>query len=324
MKKTITLFAIIMISFTVLGQHNYDNQNVIYSLNGNFGINTTNPNAKLHLNALERNALRVYRENRADKYLSIWHGTGGAVIEPIRSDNANGILFLGGYDSSTNVYIARKGGNVGIGECNTKAKLHLTALERTAFRIYRKDRADKYLSIWHGTGGAVIEPIRSDNNNGVLFLGGYDSPTNVYMARQGGDVGIGTTNTRGYKLAVNGNIRAKEIVIEASPWPDYVFKKNYNLPTLEEVEEYINQNGHLKNIPNEADVKENGISLGEMNAKLLQKIEELTLYTIQQENHLKLLNAKIEMLENESELVQSLSDNLVELKNEIQKLKSTN
>ena len=67
MKKTITLFAIIIISFTVKGQHNYDNQNVIYSLNGNFGINSSNPNAKLHLNALERNALRVYRENRADK-----------------------------------------------------------------------------------------------------------------------------------------------------------------------------------------------------------------------------------------------------------------
>jgi len=67
-----------------------------------------------------------------------------------------------------------------------------------------------------------------------------------------------------------------------SGWSDFVFKKEYDLPTLAEVEKYIAQEGHLENIPNEEEVLKNGINLGEMNAKLLQKIEELTLYIIEQ------------------------------------------
>ncbi|AXT62449.1 hypothetical protein D1816_19465 [Aquimarina sp. AD10] len=299
MKKIILSIVTLLSAIGLHAQHNYDNQNTIYSLNGNVGITTTTPTARLHLNALERTALRLYRENRTDKYLSIWHGTGGAVIEPIRSDNSNGILYLGGYDTPTNVFFARRGGNVSIGTTDVQAKLHLNALERKAFRIYREDRTDKYLSIWHGTGGAVIEPIRSDNSTGVLYLGGYDTPTNVFFARQGGDVGIGTTNTRGYKLAVNGKIRAKEIVVEASPWPDFVFKSNYNLLPLKEVAKHIKTKGHLPNIPTENEVHQNGISLGTMNAKLLQKIEELTLYTIQQEDQLNSLQEALKTVQAE-------------------------
>ncbi|WP_369012981.1 hypothetical protein [Flavobacterium anhuiense] len=64
-------------------------------------------------------------------------------------------------------------------------------------------------------------------------------------------------------------------------WSDFVFKKEYNLRTLEEVEKHIVEKGHLENIPCEEEVLKNGINLGEMNAKLLQKIEELTLYMIE-------------------------------------------
>ncbi|RNL66903.1 hypothetical protein ED312_23550, partial [Sinomicrobium pectinilyticum] len=80
-------------------------------------------------------------------------------------------------------------------------------------------------------------------------------------------------------LAVNGNIRAKEIKVETG-WSDFVFEESYNLPTLEEVEQHINEKGHLKDIPSAKEVEENGIFLGQMDAKLLQKIEELTLYMI--------------------------------------------
>ncbi len=96
-----------------------------------------------------------------------------------------------------------------------------------------------------------------------------------------GNMGVGTSDTKGYKLAVNGNIRAKEIKVENSNWPDYVFTKKYNLPTLKETEKYIKNKGHLPGIPSAEEVKTNGIDLGEMNAKLLQKIEELTLHLIE-------------------------------------------
>ncbi|WP_316810324.1 hypothetical protein [Pedobacter heparinus] len=97
-----------------------------------------------------------------------------------------------------------------------------------------------------------------------------------------GNLGVGTNNFQGYKLAVNGKIRAQEIKVEASPWPDYVFTKDYQLPTLQQTEQHIKEKGHLPGIPSAAEVKTNGIDLGEMNAKLLQKIEELTLHLIEQ------------------------------------------
>lgn len=102
---------------------------------------------------------------------------------------------------------------------------------------------------------------------------------NQMVIKRSGNVGIGTA-TPEYKLEVYGTIRAKEIKVEAD-WADFVFKHDYQLRSLTEVEDFINENGHLPDIPNEIEVKEEGISLGEMNSKLLQKIEELTLYAIQ-------------------------------------------
>ena len=111
-----------------------------------------------------------------------------------------------------------------------------------------------------------------------------------------GNVGIGTTNPLN-KLDVNGTIHSKEVKVDMNGWSDFVFKKEYNLPTLQEVEKHINEKGHLENIPSEAEVLKSGINLGEMNAKLLQKIEEMTLYMIEmkkENEHLKNNQEKLE------------------------------
>mgnify|MGYP000111581322 CR=1 FL=1 len=98
-----------------------------------------------------------------------------------------------------------------------------------------------------------------------------------------GNLGIGTSNLYpDFKLSVNGKIQAKEIKVHTG-WSDFVFYDDYKLPTLQEVENHISEKGHLQNIPSAAAVEKDGIFLGEMDSKLLQKIEELTLYTIQQE-----------------------------------------
>jgi len=94
-----------------------------------------------------------------------------------------------------------------------------------------------------------------------------------------------------------GLIRAKEIKVQSNVWSDFVFEKDYILPTLEALETFIAENKHLPEIPTEAEVTENGINLGEMNAKLLQKIEELTLYMIEQNKQNKKQQEKIEELE---------------------------
>lgn len=107
-----------------------------------------------------------------------------------------------------------------------------------------------------------------------------------------GNVGIGTSDTQGYKLAVNGIIRAKEIIVD-SEWADFVFKKDYKLPSLGEVKKHIEEKGTLPGVPSESDVKANGVNLGEVNAILLQKIEELTLYVIKQQEEIELLKEKV-------------------------------
>ncbi|WP_165025363.1 MULTISPECIES: hypothetical protein [unclassified Dysgonomonas] len=123
-----------------------------------------------------------------------------------------------------------------------------------------------------------------------------------------GVVTVGSQDLGG-NLEVNGVIRAKEVKIEATNWPDYVFNKEYNLPTLKEVEEHIKEYNHLPNIPSETEVKEKGVDLGDMQAKLLQKIEELTLYMIEQDKEnkeqRKLIEVQSEQIKHLQELVGS-------------------
>ncbi|MBN8838554.1 MAG: hypothetical protein J0I09_14935 [Sphingobacteriia bacterium] len=98
-----------------------------------------------------------------------------------------------------------------------------------------------------------------------------------------GNVGIGTTNTNDltYKLFVEIGIRTRKIKVDQQTWPDYVFKPQYNLRTLSEVEQYIKIHQHLPDIPSEKEVKTKGVDVGETQAMLLRKIEELTLYVIE-------------------------------------------
>jgi hypothetical protein len=82
------------------------------------------------------------------------------------------------------------------------------------------------------------------------------------------NIGIGTTNTQGYRLAVAGNVIAEEVKVALqSTWPDFEFGKGYPIPSLVDVEKYINENGHLLNMPNSQEVEENGVVLGEMMVK---------------------------------------------------------
>jgi len=111
----------------------------------------------------------------------------------------------------------------------------------------------------------------------------------------GGNVGIGT-NTPQSKLTVNGTITAKEIKVE-SGWSDFVFEETCDLPSLNSVESYIKRNGHLPDIPSANEVEQQGLSVSEMLAKQMQKIEEMTLYLIQQKKENDRLKERVVMLE---------------------------
>jgi len=134
--------------------------------------------------------------------------------------------------------------------------------------------------------------IGNDGGGNIFFnTGAWEYNQTRVIITGNGSVGINTANPGIWKLAVNGKIRAKEIKVETG-WADFVFEDDYDLPTLNEVERYIKKHGHLMNIPSKEEVKKNGVFLGEINSKLLQKIEELTLYIIQLEKRIKSLESK--------------------------------
>jgi hypothetical protein len=137
----------------------------------------------------------------------------------------------------------------------------------------------------------------SEGNTGSESSSGNSSWTksgsNVSVATSSDNVAIGrSTVPSGYKLAVEGDVRAREIRVDQDNWPDYVFSEDYKLPSLEEIQRYIEEKGHLPNIPSAKEVEENGVQLGEMNRLLLEKIEELTLYILKQEKRIKILEKK--------------------------------
>lgn len=146
---------------------------------------------------------------------------------------------------------------------------------------------------------------------GLAFTMGGDGVVDAKMTiLPSGNVGIGTI-TPEEKLSVKGKILAQEIRIKPTGWADYVFEKSYQLPALSYIEEYISKNKHLPGIQSAAEVEKNGVCLGEMNAKLLAKIEELTLYLINQNKELNLLKEQIKCTNNLEKRISELEESLL-------------
>lgn len=149
-----------------------------------------------------------------------------------------------------------------------------------------------------------------------IYYGSSDinAKTSNFAVIDNGNMGVGVSNPTN-KLDVNGMIHAKEVKVDLQNWPDYVFENTYKLNSLEEIEKHIKDKGHLPNIPSAKEVIENGINLGEMDRKLLEKIEELTLYSIEQ-------NKKIKTLQKENEALQQQSLKIEKLEKQLEKLLS--
>jgi len=127
----------------------------------------------------------------------------------------------------------------------------------------------------------------------------FQNSGDVFFNNVGG-VGVGLTGKvmgSGVKFQVAGKVKCQEVEVAVTPWPDHVFKTGFNLMSLDQVEAFINTNKHLPNVPSEEEVAANGVNLGQMNATLLQKVEELTLYMIQLKKDNDALKARVSNLE---------------------------
>lgn len=220
-----------------------------------------------------------------------------------RNDPREAPLFIAGYRDAT-------GGN---------ASFSFIVWLRGNTTYYCRSNAPQVPEVYDGVKNPL--PYNESGNSPLTYKTGIDSYVNrtgksydgtLYTHGPGlnymfGDLALGTTDTKGYKLSVKGKIRTQEILVEApGNWPDYVFAKDYKLTPLSEVENYIKTNQHLPEMPAAAQVEKEGISLGDMNKKLVQKIEELTLHLIEQDKQLKTQQATI----------QDLSEKVLKLSNE--------
>ena len=150
---------------------------------------------------------------------------------------------------------------------------------------------------FYGVTNSSIGFYRGGNVSGGFMTFSTNANNEQMRITQSGNVGIGTTNPD-QKLTVKGKIHAEEVIIDLNvPVADYVFAENYPLMPLHKVEQFVKINNHLPEIPSATEVKEKGLSLGEMQNKLLQKIEELTLYVIEQQKINEKQGVRIEELE---------------------------
>lgn len=149
-----------------------------------------------------------------------------------------------------------------------------------------------------GDGGNVLATRMGGTSAGIgtfsnthmrIFCKGR---SDIFIAEATGNVGIGYENFGTYKLAVNGSVRSMEVVVETG-WADYVFDENYKLPSLSDVEKFIQQNKHLPNIPSAKEVEEKGLHLGDTQKKMMEKIEELTLYLIEKSKEIEALQKRV-------------------------------
>jgi hypothetical protein len=290
-------------------------------LKGKVGIGTTNPTNKLEIvgnsgvlsylhstsNAGNESAFIQFQNGRG---LIGYDGQYGGVKIAV-SDTTKSIVFTKDFYGVSGELMRITGkGKVGIGRPDPSYKLDVfgNARIKDQFVIDGSGDLGGKINITNSSKTAsnqgymwtIYNMTGSVYGNSLQFWA-YDMTNNLkhnrFTITDNGKIGIGTQHPDSM-LTVNGAIHAKEVVIDLSVIADYVFDSNYKLRTISEVESFVTKNKHLPGIPSGTEIKSSGLSLGYMQNKLLEKIEELTLYVIKQDKDISELKEEINRLKN--------------------------
>jgi len=281
--------------------------------NGNVGIGNIAPVGKLDILGAKTTTYASSLSSPTNDFLRISniHGSGGsdqysalslmvtgnygsnnayvnlAVIQPVagNSNSEFALTVRKGSGLMNEVLRAKSDGKIGIGTSNPTGVLHVVDAAGGFF-------FDGSSTLYNRIKSTDVVPTTPK----PLLISAQSSGTSpdIYIDTSG-NVGLGTVSPAS-KLTVAGNIHSREVKVSVDAGADFVFQNNYNLPSLHAVDNYIKENKHLPEIASADEMKKHGINLSEMNIKLLQKVEELTLYTIEQQKNTEKLTEIIEVL----------------------------
>lgn len=276
---------------------------------GNVGIGTTSPEAVLDANGAIYS--RGTPQNHGANRVALGYANGGAQIWSWGADASTKGTFdfqnrtSNGSAGGSAMFI-NSSGNVGIGTTSpTAAKFVLNSGVVNQNGLINGDK----IGFTRTSDAAEVVYLKKTTDlgaSGTANIHGYDGiifrTTGAEVAKMAilsnGKVGIGT-NSPDETLTVKGNIHAAEVKVDPlSTIPDYVFEPDYKLTSLTDLKRYVDKNHHLPEIPSAKEIEKNGIQLGDMNMKLLKKVEELTLYLIEQQKVNQSLQLQINQLKN--------------------------
>ena len=262
---------------------NLNGANIYNSNAGNIGIGTANPVTKLTVQT-PINSTGFTHIGGADSI--IFSEAIGGVSAALGTSTNHALRLNTNGTGKLHIYPA---GEVVVGGNSSAAFGRFTVeTNNNSFGISHTSVEGNVLATQIGGTSAGIGTFTHTNMR--IFSNGI---SRILIAEATGNVGIGTDNPT-YKLSVNGNIRGKEVVVETG-WADYVFDKKYKLSPLDAVEKFIQEHNHLPNIPSAKEIEEKGLNLGDTQKRMMEKIEELTLYIIEADKRIE----KLEQLNKE-------------------------
>lgn len=282
---------LLLCSFLFLGYHAAGQTNAI-GPTGSVGIGTTNPEEKLEIADVGPAVLQFKRTSDSLGAVgTIKFNLAGTEVGRIESERvvAAGRVSVMKFSVWTGNSLLESmrintGGNIGIGTTAPAQKLDVSGYIQSAPSAVEG-------GLYFGNANHGVRRPAGTNNvelyttQGNIFLSASSISSNQLVLRENGDVEMGAPNISS-KLTVNGNVTAKKMKVTQNVWADFVFEPTYHLPSLYDLESYVKKYKHLPEIPSAKEVQEQGLDLGNNQAKLLQKIEELTLYVIDQHKQL--------------------------------------